>query len=1459
MASGMLTDRLQETLALFDEGGEPLTTTEVADLVDVGRRSTYERLKTLVERNRLNTKKAGANARVWWRPAARFTAETPDWSAAADSLVGDVLDNIAVSIFVLDENYDVAWINGATERYFGLDRDGVLGRDKRTLVEERIAPTIEESDAFADTVIATYDDNTYAERFECRVLSGDDREARWLEHRSRPIETGAYAGGRVELYYDITDRKRSKRTRRKDRQEFASLVDAVDEYAIFTLDVDGHVRTWNSGAERIKGYEADDILGKHFSQFYTKEDRTANVPRKNLAAAAEHGSTQDEGWRVRRDGSRFWADVTITAIRGDDGDLQGYAKVTRDMTDQRRAKAERELLYETTRSIAEADTFDAGLRAALEDVCERTDWEYAEAWLPTDQGDLRRAEADYHVDGLAEFAAFSAEFTFGPGEGLPGRVYSSGEVEWATDLPDGSRGEYPRLDRALDAELQSSLGVPVVAQGEVVAVLTFIMRDPQERDERLVSLVTSVAEELGDLIAQKRTEEQLEREQELVERIFETAPIGLSVFGPDREIERGNEWLTDVLDPAIEDPTAYTAGDLTLLDEQGQPLAFEDCPVGHVFETGEPVVNQELQVLRSDGSTLWISVNAAPIDGETGDVSRVIVTTTDITRLKGQARRLERRRDELETELEEMFTRIDDAFYALDEEMRFEYLNDRAEELLGQSEGELLGETVWNALSVAHDDPIREQFETALATQEPTTFERYSEPLDIWEVARVYPSESGLSVYFTDITDRKRRERELEESRNRYRTLIENFPNGAVALVDRDLRYNTFGGTPEGDTDVTRDDLEGQPIREALPEQIAEAVVPRYEAALDGEPSESVKTIDGRDYRFHFVPVRDDDGDVFAAAAISQDITERREREQQLRARVRQQEVVAELGQWDLEDRGLDTLMTEAAELVADTLDNDYCKVLDLDDEAEKLLLRQGVGWHDGIVGEATVSATENDSQAAYTLATEGPIVVEDLASESRFSGPDLLTDHDVLSGISTIIGPPNDPWGILGTHDTEAKEFSEHDAAFVQAVANILASAVEQRNYEQELIQQREQIAALNSLNEVARDITAAVIDQSTRKEIEQTVCERLAGTDSYLLAWTGEVDPASQTVTLRTEAGVDGYLDGVMISVDPDDARSEGPTGRALQTGETQVTHDIRTDSRHDPWRDYVEQYGFRSSAAIPITHDDTIYGVLNVYADRPYAFAGQERTVIDELGAVVGHAIAAAERKRALLSDELVELDFYIQDVFAAVDAPVETGGTFTLDQIVSVDDGEFLVYGTATEDAVDMVHGLVEALPDWESVNIVSDDEPVRLELRVVDPPVLSVVASHGGYIDEAILEDGDCRMTVHLAPTVDVRTITDAVEAAYPRTELLRRQQISQPHDEPLRLQTRLAAELTERQRSALEAAYHAGFFKWPRETNGEQVAESLDIAPPTFHQHLRKALQKAFDVLLSAPASGALG
>ncbi|MBN3759737.1 sensor histidine kinase [Burkholderia sp. Ac-20365] len=114
------------------------------------------------------------------------------------------------------------------------------------------------------------------------------------------------------------------------------LIEAVQDYAIFMLDPAGNVASWNSGAQRIKGYTHDEIVGRHFSTFYTPEDIAAGKPTRELEIAATEGRVEDEGWRVRRDGSRFWANVAISAVRDAGGRLLGFAKVTRDMTDRMR-------------------------------------------------------------------------------------------------------------------------------------------------------------------------------------------------------------------------------------------------------------------------------------------------------------------------------------------------------------------------------------------------------------------------------------------------------------------------------------------------------------------------------------------------------------------------------------------------------------------------------------------------------------------------------------------------------------------------------------------------------------------------------------------------------------------------------------------------------------------------------------------------------------------------------------------------------------------------------------------------------------------------------------------------------------------------------------------------------------------------------------------------------------------
>jgi len=569
-----------------------------------------------------------------------------------------------------------------------------------------------------------------------------------------------------------------------------------------------------------------------------------------------------------------------------------------------------------------------------------------------------------------------------------------------------------------------------------------------------------------------------------------------------------------------------------------------------------------------------------------------------------------------------------------------------------------------------------------------------------------------------------------------------------------------------------------------------------------------------------------------------------------LQQRIRQQGVITELGQSALEDRGVEALMQTTCSHVAETLGNEYCKVLDLGEDGEELLLREGVGWDDGLVGTATVSATDNDSQAAYTLSTDEPVVVRDLTTETRFSGPGLLTDHDVYSGISVIIGTAAEPWGILGTHDTESKSFSEQDVNFVQSAANILASAIARRADEQILIRQRKLLAALNNLQEVVREITDAVIDQSTREEIESVVCERLAASDSYEFAWIGDTDHRTQTVQVRTEAGVENYLEDISISVDPESEHSEGPTGRAFLTGETQTSQHIQTDPRYSPWCDHAESYGYQSSAAIPIAHEGTVYGVLNVYSDRPNGISGREQTVITQLGEVVGHAIAAVERKRALMSDTVVRLGFHIGDIdsMLGLDA-VE--GTVSLDQAIPVTDGEYLVYGTVSRDGIELLETFVDQLPYWDefAIHDWEDTDVTTFEARLEEPPVLTALANAGGALAEAGIDDGTYHMTLELPPSADIRSIIETVQCVYPSAEMLTRQQTTRTTQSASPI-FELSDQLTDRQSAVLRAAYYAGFFEWPRELSGGEVASSLDIAAPTFHQHLRKAEKHVFDSLV---------
>src|SRR5262249_11872736 len=188
-------------------------------------------------------------------------------------------------------------------------------------------------------------------------------------------------------------------------ETFRLLVESVGDYAIFQLDPAGMVVTWNMGAQRIKGYTAEEIIGQHFSKFFTLEDVRLRKPEQELQQALRIGRVEDEGWRVRKNGSRFWANVIITALRDSAGGLRGFAKVTRDLTERRRAEEE---THQLKIEQARREAAEAGRRMA-----ERARERIARLQALTEAFSAALTEERVAQTGLTEFTASMGATTAG--------------------------------------------------------------------------------------------------------------------------------------------------------------------------------------------------------------------------------------------------------------------------------------------------------------------------------------------------------------------------------------------------------------------------------------------------------------------------------------------------------------------------------------------------------------------------------------------------------------------------------------------------------------------------------------------------------------------------------------------------------------------------------------------------------------------------------------------------------------------------------------------------------------------------------------------------------------------------------------------------------------------------------------------------------------------------------------
>jgi PAS domain-containing protein len=400
----------------------------------------------------------------------------------------------------------------------------------------------------------------------------------------------------------------------------------------------------------------------------------------------------------------------------------------------------------------------------------------------------------------------------------------------------------------------------------------------------------------------------------------------------------------------------------------------------------------------------------------------------------------------------------------------------------------------------------------------------------------------------------------------------------------------------------------------------------------------------------------------------------------------------------------------------------------------------------------------------------------------------------------------------------------------------------------EERLTRQRDELARLDELNAVIRGVNRALVSATTREEIETAVCEHLTERDLYGAAcvadvptWNGDAD----RWTLATDGGTVEELpqpeddgDGNGRGVGPDDGMpSPDPPGSL----------DIGDDSG------VVED---RSWTVVPLSYGRTVYGALGLQprSDAVDPVTEREREVLAELGELIGQAIDAVESRRLLSAESIVELTFVSTDSGEPLIEAASHAERLTLTGLVPDAGQGHLAYVGVEGGSAAAVAETLAADPAASTRVIRGDEEGGEgglVEWTVPAETVLGTLVARGAKMQTATVEDGTARYAAEVASGADVRALIERVQAAYPDTRLASMTERDRPVERADSVPRETVEDLTDRQQEALEAAYRAGYYDWPRESTGEEIAETLDISAPTLHAHLRKAedslLSELFD------------
>ncbi|WP_158059157.1 GAF domain-containing protein [Halorussus halophilus] len=1059
-----------------------------------------------------------------------------------------------------------------------------------------------------------------------------------------------FAARLAERIENTVERRRVERQRNRFAEQLRTLVDGSPD-AIVTIDAEGEIVFANATTEQVFGRDPTSLVGTSF--------RTLLQPRMHEPLEAKLRELREEPELVERDyvelkgrhrdGHEIPLAISFReSVR--DGDHY-FSGIIRDESQRKRLE---DRLAEEKRKTQELHEV-----AVMLEACETTDEVYeltvetAEQLLEfdlcavdsEDDGELvpQAVSKGVPTDGYYTTTNVDAD------DKLAARAYRLGETIRTADLHEA--GVVPA-----ESGYRSALSVPIGDVGVLQAVSQEVGAFDESDRELAELLVAHVAEALERI----HSEAALQAERDRFAGLFEN--IRDSII--DYEMRDG-ELIFRSVNEAFEEVFGYDAEEVV-----GESMVEHLVPEDQKEKAREHVermkrgdhVNAEVRRKTADGERVFL-LRTAELPGEH---SGGYVMYTDITERKQLERDVEHQKQKIE-DLHHVAVKLEscdtlEAIYrqtvdAAEEILKFDICGlDEAEgdylvpkatssglvvedyNVLRTDEG-LAGKTYQTGESYVIDDATEltdvelanEKYRSLLSVPvgDRGVFQAGSRSASEFDEDDLKMAELLVS-HTSEALKRVESETALREERDRFAGLFENIPEPTID-------YQIQGDEPKlRNVNEAFEEVFGYDGDEIRGENVDDLIVPDEDRGEAEQLNEQVKagaridaevTREGPDCTREFL-LRNArvSGEDYGGYTIYTDITERKERERMLDAlHGATRELMAAEREYEIGETSVETART--------VLDQPHASVFRWnEDEAQ---LEPFVTTDETAESIGSAPTFEKGEGVVGSAFADGEVVVHENAQEAENA---LEDGSPAIRGFCVL---PLGDWGAITVASLTTEAFDEYEIDLLRVLAANTEVALERAAREAELADQREQLAELDRINEVIRDIDQLLVRTSTRDEMEQAICDRLAASEEYRFAWLGSKRGASGSGRIEPTASAGDGDDYLAETAAMQEETPDGPVELAYETGEVQVIENVESDPDFEPWREQALEKGYQSEVVIPLRYRETVYGVLCVYADRRNAFDTRETAVLAELGETIGHAINAIENRKALLSDGVVEL--------------------------------------------------------------------------------------------------------------------------------------------------------------------------------------------------------------------------